>query len=215
MASRATIKTWLYNFLGTSSDDPAYTDAIIEPIIQSACDAIVADEQDQNPSYLSTTVTLSAVSSTSHDYNLASQASDFAKWLEVRYTDYKGALFRECRTEELYAAGDGYFAITGIDSAAVLTTSADATTGKALWMRYQTWPADMTDDADVPGGIPLKYHDVIALECLFAFGLGGESRWPKELYDRWFDRRNQLMSRVGRRGVQPTRVRHDQYTEEW
>ena len=215
MSARSTIRDQIWVLLGTSSDDPAYTATILDPIIQAACDSLVEDIIQENKDYLSTTVTLSAESSTAHTYDLSGQASDFHSWQEIRHTNSEGALFRECRGEELYAAGSGYFNIRGIDSAAMLETSADSEAGVDLFMRYVAVPAEMTLDTDVPGGIPLRFHDVISLEALFVFALGDEGRRPADLRDRWLERRSQLILHVGKRGIQPSRVRHDPTSEQF
>lgn len=210
MASRATIRTWLRSLLGTSSDDPAFTDAILDPLLQQSVDVILQEITDSNPAYLSKTVTLIADSTTSRNYTFATQnpaIADFSKWLEVRYTDQDGAEFDHARLEELDRAGSSFFDIIGPDDTAVLVTSPDTTVGHKLWMRYAYWPAVLVDDNSVPSSIPSRFHDVVALECLFAFALGGEARRPPELRDRWLDRKAQLLAHVGRRGVAPARTR--------
>ena len=210
MASRSTIVTSIRRLLGTATDDPAYTATILNPIVQEAVDSLLTDINEQNPGYNSTTVTLTADSSTSNLYTFASQSTpitDFARWLEIRWTDSAGLELIEARYDELRAAGQDHFFISGIDSAPVLETSPDSSAGKDIFLRYTKWFADMTADNDVPKGIPLKFHDVIALEAIFAFALGGEQRVPSDLYNRWFDRRAQLIHHVGRRGSQPSRTR--------
>lgn len=211
MASRGTIKTNIRILLGTDSDDPAYTDTELDPIVQWAVDALEGDINRQNPGYNSTTVTLAADSASSRLYTFSTQSSaitDFASWLEVRWTDSDGLELHEVDYDELRASGADHFTISGVDSAPVLETSKDSEAGKAVWMRYTKWSADMSADSDVPGGIPLKFHDVIALEAVFsAFGLGGEARMPSEHYQRWQDRRAQLMHHVGKRGAQPSRTK--------
>lgn len=210
MASRSTIVTSIRRYLRARSDDPAYTDTILNPIVQQAVDSLLTDINEQNPGYNSTTVTLVADTTTSHLYTFASQSSpitDFARWLEIRWTDSAGFELTEARYEELRAAGQDHFFISGIDSEPVLETSPDSSAGKDIFLRYTQWFVDMTADADVPKGIPLKFHDVIELEALFVFALGGEQRTPPDLRARWFDRRNQLIHHVGRRGNQPSRTR--------
>ncbi len=207
---RDTIITRVKTYLGTADDDPAYTDAILEPIVQEAADGLVADINLQNPGMNSKTVTLKADSSSSHLYTFSTQTSpitDFAKWLEMRLIDSTGIELWETRYEELRAAGQDYFIIGGLDDAPVLETSADTGTGKDIFMRYTPWFADMSAGTDVPKGIPLKFHDVIALEMLYVFGLGGEARLPPELFTRWETRRGQLIHHVGKRGTQPSRSR--------
>jgi hypothetical protein len=209
--NRGTLKTQIRTYLGTSDDDPAYSSTILDPIVQQAVDSLLSSIQDANPDYLvKTPVTLVADSTTSHNYTFATQGApitDFAKWLEVRYDNGDGALLSEARLEELRDAGTDFFAITGPDEAPVLVTSTDSPAGNALYFRYGYWPAALASDSSEPTGVPSRFHDVVALEALFSFGLGGEQRLPRELYDRWFDRRSQLMSRVGRRGVQNSHSR--------
>ena len=210
MASRGTLRTLIRTFLGTSADDAAFSAAILDPIVQQAVDSLIASIQDANPDYLVKLVTLVADTTTSHNYTFATQGTpiaDFAKWLEVRYDDEDGSQLVEARLEELRDLGTDYFTIKGPDEAPVLVTSADSPAGKSLYFRYAYWPAELVDDNSVPTGIPSRFHDVVALEALFVFGLGGEQRLPRELYDRWFDRRAQLLSRVGRRGTQNSRTR--------
>ncbi len=214
MAARSTIVSTIRVFLATPSDDPAYSNTILNPIVQQAVDSLLTDINEQNPSYNSTPVTLAADSSTGRVYTFASQSTpitDFGRWLDIRWTDSDGLVLTEVRYDELRPAGADHFIITGIDSAPTLETSPDSEAGKAIWLRYTQWFADMTSgsggDTDVPSGIPLKFHDVIALEALFAFALGGEQHRPADLRDRWFDRRAQLIHHVGRRGSQVARTR--------
>ncbi len=210
MAARSTIVASIRRYLATPSDDPAYSDTILNPIVQEAVDSLLTDINEQNPSYNSTLVTLAADSSSGRVYTFASQSSpitDFSRWLDIRWTDSDGLNLTEVRYDELKDAGADHFIITGIDSAPALETSPDSEAGKAIWLRYTKWFADMSGDNDVPSGIPLKFHDVIALEALFAFGLGGEQGIPPDLRARWFDRRNQLIHHVGRRGSQVARTR--------
>ena len=210
MASRSTIVTSIRRFLGAKSDDPAYSATILNAIVQEAADSLLTDINEQNPGYNSTTVTLEADSTTSRTYTFATQSTpitDFARWLEIRWTDFEGLELTEVRYDELQPAGQDHFFIAGIDSEPVLETSPGSSAGKDIFLRDTKWFADMKADADVPKGIPLKFHDVIALEALFAFALGGEQRTPPELQARWFDRRAQLIHHVGRRGSQPSRTR--------
>ena len=211
MANRGTIRTSLLALLGTSSDDPLYSATVLNPIIQQALDALLADVQDANPDYLALPpITLAADSASSHLYTFASQSTpitDFGKWLDVRYTDEDGTPLAECRLDELREFGTDYFTLYGTDESPILQTSHDSPAGTALYFRYAAWPAELVDDSSVPAGLSTRYHDVVALEALFAFGLGGEQQRPRDLEMRWRDRRAQMLSRVGRRGIQPSRSR--------
>ena len=210
MAARSVIVTSIRRLLGTPSDDPFYSDTILNPIVQEAVDSLLTDINEQNPSYNSTSVTLSADSTTVRTYTFSTQSTaitDFGRWLEVRWDDSEGLELVEVRFDELRPAGPDHFVLTGIDSAPTLTVSPDSEAGKDIFFRYTQWFADMTADSDVPSGIPLKFHDVIALEAAYVFALGGEQPVPRDLQARWFDRRNQLIHHVGRRGAQPTRTK--------
>ncbi len=210
MASQATIKTSALRYLGAKSDDPFYATAILDPTVQEAVDSLLTDINEQNPDYNTSTVTLTADASTSRLHTFSTQSSpltDFSAWREVRWIDDSGFILHEARLDELRQAGVDHFSIYGIDSAAVLETSASSPAGRDVWMRYTTWPILLVDDTSVPAGIPLRFHDVIALEMLFAFALGGEQVLPRDLRNRWFDRRKQLMRHVGQRGSQPSRTR--------
>jgi len=208
--NRGVIRSQILAYLGTTADDPAYLPAVLDPIIQQAYDSIIAAIHQENRAYLSTVKTLAADSATSHTYSFTSQSpalTDFAFWLEVRYTDEDGALLEECRLEELRGAGADFFTIVGTDEVAQLITSKDSIAGNALYFRYTYHQGNMASDSETPERLPVKFHDLIALEALFCYGLGGESSLPRELYTRWIDRKGQLMASVGRRGVQPSRTR--------
>lgn len=210
MATRAQLRGRVRVFLGTSDDDPEYDDDTLNDLLQDAYWSLLEDLRQLNPNYLATGVTLAAQSSTSRVYSLAAQSTaitDFAGWLDVRWTDENGLRLAEVRYDELSWADGNSFALTGQDEALVLTTSSLADAGTALWFRYSQWPAAWSADADTPTKIPTRFHDVVALEALFAFGLGGEQRIPPELNARWMDRRGQLLASVSRRGVQPPTAR--------
>ncbi len=211
MASRGTLKTWIRNLLGTTTDDPSFPDSVLNPIVQQAADAIVADILADAPDFLvKPGVTLAADSATGHTYSLATQAvpiANFAGVVELRYTDETGMEFDEARLEELRDFGADYYAVLGADEEAQFVTSPDTQAGVALWLRYRYWPAELVEETDAPGGIPARFHDVVALESLFAFGLGGEQRLPPELYQRWHDRRAQLFAHIGKRSTTPRRTR--------
>jgi len=217
MATRAQVKASIRRYLGTDTDDPLYGDqtagvsAQLDPLVQEVVDSLVGEIHETNPGYLSKTQVLAAdTPATGHLYSLATQSvpiTDFAKWLEVRFDNEDGAVLVEARLEELRVAGSGYFAFTGVDEAAVLQTSKDTTPANPIFLRYGFWPADLASDSSTIGGIPKRYIDVIALEALFVFGVGGESRWPEELRERWKNRRAALFAHIQRRGVQPARTR--------
>lgn len=216
MASRVNTKTIIRNYLGTAADDPLYGDTtagvspLLDPVVQQVVDGLIGEIHETNRHYLSKTVTLQPDSSTASTYALATQAApvlDFAHWLEVRYDNNEGARLSECRIEELLEAGSGYFALYGPDESVIFELSSSDQGGRPLFLRYGYWPADLTDDNSIIPGIPLRYHDVVALESLFVFGVGGESRWPEELRERWKNRRAALFSHITRRGVEPKRTR--------
>ncbi len=220
MATRGIIKTLVRNWLGTGADDPVFGDtaAGVSPLLDPAVQQVVDDLIDQihlaSPQYLSKFSALVADDPAGNLYSLANQAVpiiDFSHWLELRMTDANGSAFEEARLEELQSVGSGYFCITGPDETPVVQTSPDTQSGVGLWLRYGYWPTDLVDDNTVIPGIPLRFHDVVALETLFVFGVGGESRWPEELRERRQNRHASLIAHVTKRGVQQGRTRLDQH----
>lgn len=208
--NRGTIKTLLRTLLGTTSDDPKFGATTLDPIVQQAVDSIVTDIVQANPSWLSKQVTLLANGGVGHTYTLTTQAVpilDFSRWLEVRYTDENGAKFTHARLEELNEKGSGYFDIVGPDDAPDLITSPSTSDAAPIWMRYAYWAAELASDSSVPTAVPGRFHDVVALEALFVYGLGGEEARTPEMRERWQDRRAQLIAHCGRRGVEPNRTR--------
>jgi len=218
--SRGQVKLWIRNWLGTGADDPLYGDTaagvspLLDPAVQQVVDALIDEIQLENPAYLSKFVTLVADAPDANVYSLAAQTppvADFSRWLEVRVTDENGSAFEEARMEELHSVGSGYFCVTGPDDAAVIQTSPDTQAGLDLWLRYAYLPPALVDDNSVIPGIPAQFHDVVALEALFVFAVGGESRWPDELRERRRDRHAALIAHVGKRGVQQQRTRLDEH----
>jgi hypothetical protein len=218
VTTRAQVKATLRNFLLTGTDDPVYGDTggagvatILDPIVQQSVDSLISEIHKTNRAYLSRTQILAAdTPATGRVYSFATQSSpilDFSYWMEVRYTDENGSLLYEAKLEELRDAGSDYFCITGPDDSAALQTSPDSSAATAIYLRFGYWPPLLTSDSSNIVGIPTRYMDVVALEALFAFGLGGESRWPEELRERWRDRRAALIAHVAQRGVQNQRTR--------
>lgn len=209
MASRGTLKTMLLQLLGTSADDPAYPAPVLENALQMGDDSLITEIVERSPQYFEDTVTLTAVSATSHEYALAAQAPMFSKWLEVRMTNEDGGVLEECRSDQLRNAGPGFFAVTGPDQAAKFRTSHDTTEGSDLWLRFGYWPALFADDNSV-SSLPARFHDVIALEALpFVYGVGAEQRMSPELIDLRQNRKALLFAHCTRRGSLSPRVRLD------
>lgn len=211
------LRSLLRTYLATSEDDPLYTAASLNAALQDAYDAVVSDVVRANRAYFTLTRTLQADSATSHNYTFPAQPGwvsvDFAAWLEVRYTDADGLPLDEVRYEELKHVGPDYFALAGPDQSVVLTTSPATPAGTPLFLRYVAWPVPFGDDVSVPLALPTRFHSVLALEALFAFGLGGEAARPPELRERWLERKAQLVAHVTRRGVAPSRTRIVQHDD--
>jgi hypothetical protein len=212
VASRGTIKDRLRLYLGVDSDDPQYSDELLNWVFLEAVSSLATDINRQNPSFNVTEATLTPQSSTSRDYVFGTQPTaitNFASWLEVRWTDSEGLELHECRLDEIRAAGPDHFTILreGIESLGRLKVSDDSPAGQNVWMRYTIWEAVFTSDSDSPASVPAEFHDVIVLEMLFAFAIGGEAAIPRDLHARWQDRRAQLIHYVGKRGVQNSRSR--------
>lgn len=220
MATRGEVKTWIRTLLGTGEDDPVYgnqapgVSAVLDPAVQHVVDQLISEMHVANPGYLSTFASLTPAAAGSNLYDLAAQAdpiTDFAGWLELRFNDENGSLFEEARLEELKSSGSGYFCVTGTDDAPIIQTSSDTQGGIPLWLRYRIWPDNLVDDNTPIPGIPRRFHDVVALEALFVFAVGGESRWPEEMRERRRDRHAAMIAHVTRRGNQQSRTRLDQH----
>lgn len=205
MASVATLKTNTLIYLGTTSGDKAFPAATLLFLLNNAVNGLLADIDEQNPSWTRTIVTLAAQSSTSHLYTLP---ADFSKWLEVNLDDKDGAPLTEVREDELDGMGGYVFTLVGADHAVTLTTGDTIATGNPLYMKYRAWPVDLSADGDSPDMIPRKFHDLVAMKAAAeGFGLGGETNVPSDFQRRLDDRHAQLMMHVSRRGVEVTTTR--------
>lgn len=204
---RQTIRGLMYAWLGTTEDDPSFPATLLDPAIQQSYDSLVEEIRQADPDYLVEEVTLAAVDATSHRYLLEAQAARFSSWIDIRYDDEDGLQLQQCRYADLPDTGSGFFALSGPDGATILRTSKDTEAGKPLWLRYASWPVELAADIDVPSLVPARFHDVIGLEALFVFGVGGEQKFPDDLKDRWRKRRAQLLDHVSRRGPTPSSTR--------
>lgn len=192
-------------YLGTTSTDKAFPAPTLNFLVNNAVNALLADIDEANPSWLRTIVTLAAQSSTSHLYTLP---ADFSKWSEVKLDDANGAPLTEVREDELDATGGYVFSLVGPDHAATLTTGDTIATGNPLYLKYRAWPVDLSGDSDQPDMIPRKYHDIVAMKAASeGFGLGAESSPTPDFMRRLEDRHAQLMMHVSRRGSEITTSR--------
>lgn len=217
--TRGEVKALLRTLLATDIDDPAYGDTAgsglsptLDPIVQQAVDSLIEDIYAEVPGYAPKVAVLAASAPTARTYPFVSQTppiTDFSHWIKVRWDSEDGTSLDEVSREELTTAGFACFAIMGADELAVLETSWVSEAGHPIWIEYGFRPADLVDDTSAIPLIPKKYHDVVALEGLFAFDLGGESVCPPNLLRRWQNRRAQLMARVSRRGTMPKRTKLD------
>lgn len=205
------LRTTALTYLGTSSDDPAFTPTILNLLAQQAYSQVVADMLDSNPGYLSTTVTLTADSSTARTYTFSTQSppiTNYHKWLEVRWDQHQGGRLTEVRPEELDRNAASCFALTGPDDTPVLTLGLNSLVGHSLFFRYAYWPPVLVLDADIPVGVPSQYHDVLAFRMAqLGAGLGSESAMTPAMNVLAQDRLASLLATVGRRGVQASRTR--------
>jgi hypothetical protein len=225
VSSLAVLRAQLLIYLATQTDDPLYTAPVLNGFLQDAHHSLIDDIHKINRSYLAKDVLLTPDPTTTPSwstnpvlqYTLATQSpsiTDFAYWIELRKTNDDGDLLQEARLEDLRDAGNGYFTVVGPDELAVIRLSKDTEQGINVYMKYGYWPIDMQVDTDAPQGISTKYHDVLPLEACYSFALGGESQHPKELYERWVNRRGALLAHVGKRGTWPSRTKVNPYDVE-
>lgn len=197
------MRTYLRAMLGVEDNDKLYTSARLNLFLEQAHAGLVADVRKVAPTYYAAVVTLTE-SGAGHTYNLVSQAGTFAEVLEVRVANASGQELSQVRLEDLNAAAGNRYAISGQDAAVVITTSADVPANSALYLRYSYWPSALTSDIDPPG-IPEKFHEIVPLEALFTFELGGEAALPTTLKERWSARKLAFMVHVAERVRQPTK----------
>lgn len=201
MASRTTLRTWIRNWLGADSDDPAYGSGQLDPLLDHAHLSLVAEIHRANPGYLSKAT---QITSASNAYALAGQADDFARVLELRTSNASGPELSEIPLENLNAARGKLYAVSGEDAAATINTSSDVSTGTTLYLRYAYWPAAWAADANSPTGIPAQFHDLVGLEAaVLGFALGGEAEVPPKLEERWKARRAEFLAHISARSSGP------------
>src|SRR6266850_2475942 len=225
MASLAVLRANLLIYLATTTDDPLFTSAVLNGFLKDAHHSLVDEIHRTNRDYLYKDVLLTPDVNTTQvwssapvlSYTFATQSpaiTDFAYWIELRKTNDDGDLLREIDLESLRDAGNGFFAISGTDDNPTLRLSKDTEQGINVYMKYGYWPLDMQFDTDAPLGIPVQYHDLLPLEALFSFALGGEGQRPPELQQRYLDRRSALFAHVGKRGTQVHRTKVDPFSVE-
>lgn len=225
MSSLAVLRAQLLLYLATTTDDPLYTSAVCNGFLKDAHHSLIDEIHRTNRNYLTKDVLLLPDANTTPvwssapvlSFTFATQTpavTDFAYWLELRKTNDDGDLLRECPVENLRDAGNGFFAFSGTDDTPVLRLSKDTEQPINVYLKYGYWPLDMQLDTDAPQGIPVQYHDLLPLEALFAFALGGESEVPKDLRIRWNDRKSALIAHVGKRGTQVSQTKLDPFAIE-
>lgn len=217
--TRSQVKAKLRSYLGADIDDPLYGDTAgaglsptLDPIVQEAVDSLLEDIYLEVPAYAPKVAILAASAATARTYPLISQTppvDDFSHWLKLRFDNEDGTELTEVGWDQLSSVGFACFAVVGADDQTVIETSLACDAGHPLWLQYGFKPAELLTDASQVPLIPRKFHDVVALEALFAFDLGGASEQPVGLRRRWQDRRAQLMARVSHRGIGPHKTRLD------
>lgn len=195
--TRADLRTYLRTLLGVESNDKLYTDTRLNLLLEQAHAGLVAEVRQAAPEFFTATITLTE-SGAGNTYLLTSQISNFAELLEVRVTNASGVELSQVRVEDLNAARGNRYALTGTDEQATILTSSDVTAAAALYVRYSYWPSAFTSDV-APPGIPSAFHELVGLEAIFVFELGGEGVLPKSLRERWAVRRQAFLTHVSNR----------------
>lgn len=198
----AALRSTTYGLLGTDSKDKFYPAATVDLWLNAAADAVMQRVKETAPDIYRKVATLAAASATSRTYALGTQGTpitDFAGVLALRLVDVDGAPLTLVRDEELDSAA-GAYSVIGLDEAATITTSADIAAGSALWLKYSYWPAQMDDDTDEPGGVPERFHPLIAFEAAETlFTLGDEQAMPGDMKRIQVDWDARLLLHVSRR----------------
>jgi hypothetical protein len=194
------IRTAAYDFLGTTSTDPAFPAARITRFINVWLNGLYADV---NPDALVLDATLTVDAGQERRYTLGTQTpaiTNFRTALEVRLQNDSGLRLTERPISQLMALGGPFYAITGADQSAVLVTATAALPRVPVFLRYAYWPAELVGDADTPGALPDRFHHLAALGAAqLAFPAGDEGAFPAEYQALLFDGRAQLLAHLGRR----------------
>lgn len=208
MPTLATLRDMTYAYLGTTSSNQQLTIARVDRWLNDAYNALV---EDLPGSFLISTATLTADSSTSRTYTLTSQATPITDWRqfrEVRLTNNEGVILLPVDYDQLRILQGDTYSVRGNDHALIVETSPGQPAGSALWVVYSTWPAEMSATSDIPSAIPYRYHDLIALGAAeLGFASGGEGRFPAEYAARKQDRYAQFLDHVTRRGTDAPNLR--------
>lgn len=196
------ILTAVYDNLGTDAGDPAFpTDRMLR-YVNRWLDGFY---RDLPPDVLVASATLAADAGQDHTYTLASQSpaiTTYRKALEVRVECDGGLQMFDKRISELTATNGPYYAVTGADEVAVLTTAPPVRAKVALFLRYAYWPSRLVANGPGPAAVPDRFQEIIALGAAeMAFVQGGESQFPPTMSRLLFDGRAQLLSHLGRRSL--------------
>lgn len=188
MATRAEIKQSLRGMLGLTSDDPLGSDDVLNPVVNQAYQQLVAEVAESCPDALAATATLTVAA------QIAASPTDLYQVRAIRETDATGSILDKRTFDELTDALSAY-AITGISAPFTITLSSDLTcTSIHLTYTKGAGAVDLADDAATPPLLPVQYHDVIALESLFAMEFAGEQRRPPALEARWVNRKAGMLN---------------------
>jgi hypothetical protein len=195
----AEVRALMRVYLGTSEDDPAFSDTALTTLAQNAVRALLADYPE---GVLVTTTTLRPSAADPHYYGLGQQEPqilDFFVVDEVRLNDSTGAALREVPYPQRNAWGAAGYSVLNFDALAAIVTTPATTAGAPLFLVYQPTIPPLVEGQPI-AGVPVAFHDVVALDAArMAYAAGGEQRWPDTYELERQDRRAQLFAYLGRR----------------
>jgi len=196
------IRTQTRYFLGVEAGDPAFPSAKLDAFINMWLDALYADYP---PDVLVRNQTLTVDGGQERQYTFSTQSpaiTDFKKMLEVRAESDGGVQLREKGLSEISSYPNPAYAITGADSAAVLTTNVSVKASVGIFARFGIWPAQLSADEDIPSSVPERFHHLAALGgAQLAFASGDEASFPAVYERQLFDGREQLLFHLARRSA--------------
>lgn len=216
MATLSQLQTQVYAMLGTTSSDRAFPATAVTQWLNDAFNALLADLPG---AFLTKRATLAADGGTGRVYTLSTQSTaitDLRQFRDVRTVDRQGVQLEIVDYDDLETWQGNAYAVYGPDASVVLETSRTVADASALAILYAYWPPALSAAGDVPGGIPDRFHDLIALGAAeLAFTSGGEGMFPQTYARKQADRHAQFRHHCGQRGGSPSRQRVRDEASTW
>lgn len=207
MATLASLRSMVYLYLGTQTNDPFYPPTNVDLLINEAYLERAFDLRKENPNFFAISGVLTPTVPLGRSYLLP---PGFASYLDVRITSSSGRPLREFSLEDANdnSGADG-FTISGVnDGNIILTTLSGVDAGASIYLLLEIRPSILVNDTDVPTLLPSDYHGLLAMDAAFVcYTLGGEQVVPQGFLQIRADKEARFWADVGSRGNASTLTR--------